>query len=58
MKYDKMRKLDRNAEIVFLNKLQPELSQKEIGERYEITAQRVSAILKRERERKELISLR
>jgi len=47
MKYETVTKRERNQEILWLHKLRPELSLKEIGERYGITPQRVFAILKK-----------
>jgi len=46
-KYDTNTKRERNAEIVFLHKLQQELSLREIGDRYGISAERVRQIIER-----------
>jgi len=49
MKYDTLRKLKRNKMLVEYAKANPELSQKEIGEIFGITASRVSRILSKEK---------
>ena len=46
MKYDTLRKRNRNKELIAYRIGHPELSLKEIGEVFNITKQRVSAILK------------
>ena len=48
-RYDSMRKLERNQALVEYAKGHPELSQKEIGDVFNITASRVNKILKKAR---------
>ena len=45
MRYDSMRKLERNAMLLEYAKAHPGLSQKEIGQAFNITGSRVSRIL-------------
>jgi len=49
MRYDSMRKLERNAMLLEYAKAHPEFSQVEIGRAFNISGSRVSKILKRSR---------
>ena len=52
MKYESNTKTGRNEEIYWLRKLNPKMPLREIAEQKGITKQRVSIILKREREKR------
>lgn len=47
MRYDSLRKISRNQQLIKYRKENPELSLKEIGQAFNISHARVSQILKR-----------